>query len=156
MCDFYKIVIILPLRSNNSTMVDIIKLDKNLQELVLLKNKLSSIGYDNAEYDDVEEKLHDLEDSFIDEYGDYLEEVLHNVHDEYCPDNDVLLPTAYLANVYKVNPDNSFEVSSSEGVFVDADDFPGKNTRLVIIPNPLRIVLNIDSKNSEILWRSES
>ena len=135
-------------------MVDIIELDKSLQELVQIKNKLSSIGYDDAEYDDVEEQLHDKEDEFIDEFGDYLDEVLHNVHDEYCPDNDVLLPTAYLANKYVVNPDNSFEVSPSEGVFVDADDFPGKNTRLVIIPNPIRVVLNIDANTREILWKS--
>ena len=135
-------------------MVDIIELDKSLQELVQIKNKLSSIGYDDAEYDDVEEQLHDKEDEFIDEFGDYLDEVLHNVHDEYCPDNDVLLPTAYLANKDVVNPDNSFEVSPSEGVFVDADDFPGKNTRLVIIPNPIRVVLNIDANTREILWKS--
>ena len=33
-------------------------------------------------------------------YGDYIEEALRDVHDEFCPDSEVLLPIAYLANEY--------------------------------------------------------
>ena len=137
-------------------MVDINKMDESVQELVKIKNKLAEIGYDSEEYDSVEEQLHDLEDSFIDNFGDYLEEVLHNVHDEYCPDNDVLLPIAYLAKEYTVTDDNQYDVGADAGVFVDADDYPGKNTRLVFIPNPLRIVMNIGRDSREVLWTAEN
>ena len=131
-------------------MIDIKKLDQKLIELINKKMELSTIGYDNEKYDDMEEELHDLEDDFIEEFGDYLEDALHSVHDEYCPDNDVLLPIAYLANTYKVDENKNYS-APGEGVFVDADDFDSPNTRLVILPNPTRIVLNV-GKKEEILW----
>ena len=135
-------------------MVDIENMDKSLQEIVRLKNLLATMGYDNKDYDIVEEELHDKEDNFVEVFGEYLEDVLHNVHDEYCPDNDVLLPIAYLAKKYIVTPENEFDVPTSAGVFVDADDYPGKNTRLVLIPNPTRLVLNIDAENRTEVWSS--
>ena len=137
-------------------MVDIEKLDKTLQEIVRLKNLLSTLGYDSKDYDSTEEELHGKEDFLVEEFGEYLDDVLHNVHDEYCPDNDVLLPTAYLANKYLVTPDNEFDVSTSAGVFVDADDYPGKNTRLVFLPNPTRLILNIDAENRNEVWTAAS
>ena len=133
-------------------MVDIDKLDKTLQEIVRLKNLLSTMGYDSQDYDSVEEELHDKEDAFVEEFGDYMDEVLHTVHDEYCPDNDVLLPTAYLAQQYIITPENEFDAGSNSGVFVDADDFPGQNIRMVLIPNPTRLVLNINANSKEVVW----
>ena len=137
-------------------MVDIEKMDKSMQEIAVLKNTLSTMGYDNEKYDDVEEELHDKEDDFLEEFGTYLEEVLHNVHDEVAPDTEVLLPIAYMAKVYSISEDGQFDVSHNSGVFVDADDFPGKNTRLVFIPNPVRIVMNVDRENRETLWTSST
>ncbi len=133
-------------------MTDVKKMDESVQELIKVKNELSGLDYNDERYDEVEEKLHDLEDNFVEKFGDFLEEVLHNVHDEYCPDNDVLLPIAYLAKEYSISSDNQYDVAPNSGVFVDADDYPGKNTRLVLIPNPLRIVMNIDKENRETLW----
>jgi hypothetical protein len=134
-------------------MVDIKKLDAALTAVVKKKMELSKIDYNHEDYDDVEEELHDLEDDLTEEFGDYLEDVLHEVHDEYCPDNDVLMPIAYLANDY-VEVGTGFDVAPSSGVMVDADDFPGKDTRLVIIPNPTRIVLH-SSKHKEVVWKAE-
>lgn len=133
-------------------MVDLQKLDNDLQEIAKVKNKLAELGYDHSDYDDLEEELHDLEDDFIEEFGDYLEDALHVVHDEFCPDNDVLLPIAYLANKYIISEDNQFNCTTQDGVMVDADDFPGKTTRMVIIPNPTRIVLVVDKVNSQVVW----
>ena len=76
--------------------MDIKGLDKALQQIVDCRAELSKIDYNNPKYDDLEEKLHDLEDNFQDEYGDFLEDALQGIHDKYCPDNDVLLPIAYL------------------------------------------------------------
>ncbi len=59
-------------------------------------------------------------------FGEYLEEVLQEVHDKLSPDTDVLFPTAYLAKTYTVSPKNEFSVSTAEGVFVEVDSMPGK------------------------------
>jgi len=136
-------------------MEDIKKLEKDLTELVHLRNKLSSLDYNHPEYDDIEESLHDKEDDFLDNHGEFLEDILHNVHDEYCPDNDVLLPIAYLAKQYKITGEGQFEVPHDAGVFVDADDYPGKNARLVLVPNPVRFILNIDKNTRLTVWSSE-
>lgn len=133
--------------------MDIRALDKALQEIIKTRNELSTLDYNNPKYDDLEEKLHDLEDDFQDDYGDYLEEVLQEVHDEFCPDTDVLLPIAYVANKYTVSGD-SFSVEKGEGVFVEMDDYPGKETKLVILPNPLRIELHIGKDEQKVVWKS--
>ena len=108
----------------------------------------------------MEEALHDLEDDFGEHYGDYIEDALHEVHDEFCPDSDVLLPIAYLANKYIVVEDQDegkkkFDVTAGEGVIVDVDDYPGKVCRLVLIPGPTRIVLQIGQQQKEIVWKSK-
>lgn len=135
-------------------MVDIKKLDADLTALVLKKIELSKLKYSDANYDEVEEELHDMEDDLTEEFGDYLEEVLNDVHDEFCPDNDVLLPIAYLANEYK-EKDGGFDVAHDAGVIVDADDFPGKVTRLVIVPKPTRIILQCGTSHKEVVWKAE-
>lgn len=133
-------------------MIDQVKLEKDFQEIALLRNQLDEVGYDSEDYDDLEEALHDKEDDFQEEFGGYLEEVLHDVHDEFCPDNDVLLPIAYMAKKYVVTEDQLFTVTTKDGVFVDADDYPGNNTRLVLIPKPTRLVLIVDKANTQVVW----
>lgn len=127
-----------------------------LAEIIEKKSQLGKLSYDDKNYDKVEDDLHLLEDNFVDRFGDFLEDVLQKVHDEICPDNDVLLPIAYLANNYQEtgkNPDGSvqYDVKPGEGVWVDADKYPGKDTRLVLLPNPLRLLLSVGGKK-EIVW----
>ena len=136
--------------------MDIVKLNTALTEIALLKNQLSKLNYNDNNYDDVEEELHDLEDDFTDEFGDYLEDVLTDVHDEACPDSDVLLPIAYLAHSYKeLGKDDSnnflFDVDNGEGVIVDSDEYD-KLTRLVLVPGPTRLILNIGRSDQKELW----
>ena len=126
-------------------------LDKAIQEIAIRRNELKKIDYNNPKYDDLEEELHDLEDALHVKFGDYLEEALQEVHDKLCPDTDVLFPTAYLAKTYTINAKNEFSVGPGEGVFVEVDSMPGKETKLVIIPNPLRIVLNTKDKQ-QVVW----
>jgi hypothetical protein len=132
--------------------MDIKALDKELQQIAKKRNDLNKLGYDDPSYDDVEEQLHDLEDSFQEKYGKDLEKVLQDVHDKYCPDNDVLLPVAYLAKAYKISNKNEFSVEDNEGVFVEIDDLPGRDTKLVIVPNPTRILLNGGKEKQKVLW----
>ena len=118
--------------------MDIKALDKALQEILKKRVELSKLDYNNPQYDDVEEQLHDLEDDFQDKFGEYLENALQNVHDKYCPDNDVLMPIAYLG----------------EGIFVESDNYPGKETRLVLTPNPTRIILQVGKDKQEVVWNA--
>lgn len=138
--------------------MDIQSLDKALIALVEKKNQLNGLEYNDKNYDVVEEELHDMEDDFIETYGDYLEDVLANVHDDLCPDNDILLPTAYLANKYIRNEANGKITyhPADGGVIVDVDEYPGKLTRLVLVPAPTRLILQIEKNGEEEVWNAEN
>jgi hypothetical protein len=135
--------------------MDVKALDNALQEIIKNRMELLKLDYNDPKYDDLEEKLHDLEDAFQDTYGDELESALQEVHDEYCPDSDVLVPIAYIAKQYVISKKDEYAVANTEGVFVEMDDYPGKDTRLVIVPNPVRIVLNIGSDVQKVVWSAK-
>jgi len=132
--------------------MDVKALDKAIQEIAMRRNELKKIDYSNPKYDELEEELHDLEDSLHVKFGDYLEEILQDVHDKYCPDTDVLFPIAYLAKSYIVKGKDEFSVANTEGVFVEVDSIPGKDTRLVIVPNPIRVILNVGNGQQQVVW----
>jgi hypothetical protein len=134
--------------------MDIKALDKALQEIAKHRNELAKVDYNNPKYDDLEEQLHDLEDDFQDQFGDALEEVLQDIHDQHCPDTDVLYPIAYLAKTYTISEKNEYSVAASEGVYVEVDELPGKDTKLVILPNPPRVVLNV-GKEQKVVWTAK-
>jgi len=139
--------------------MDIQKLNEDLCELVSRRNLLAAIDYNDEAYDQVEEDLHDFEDDFLEEYDSYLEDVLQIVHNKYCPDNDVLLPIAYIAKKYIEKTDEegnmSYGVGPNEGVLVETDDQPKSDVRLILVPSPTRIVLTIDNKSPEIVWEAK-
>jgi hypothetical protein len=135
-------------------MIDIKKLDSDLTTLVKKKIALSKLNYADKDYDEIEEELHDLEDDFIENYGEYLEEALAEVHDEFCPDNDVLLPIAYLADEYIVK-DDTIDVAPGQGVLVEADDFASAKVTLALAPNPTRIVLQAGADHKEVVWQAK-
>ena len=135
--------------------MDVKAIDKALQEIIKSRLELLTLDYSNPRYDDLEEKLHDLEDAFQEEFGDEIERALQDVHDEYCPDTDVLVPIAYIAKAYSINNKNEFSVAPTEGVFVEMDDYPGKDTKLVIAPNPVRIILNIEGDKQQVVWTAK-
>lgn len=134
--------------------MDVKALDKALQEIIKARMELAKVDYNNPKYDELEESLHDLEDAFQDKFGDELESALQEVHDEYCPDSDVLHPVAYIAKKYNISDKNEYSVTNSEGVFVEMDDYPGKDTKLVLLPSPVRIVLNIGSEKQQVVWKA--
>ena len=119
--------------------MDLKALDQALQEIVKKREELSKLDYNNPKYDDLEEELHDLEDDFQDAYGDDLEEALQTVHDQLCPDNDVLLPIAYIG----------------KGVPVEVDKYAGKDTKLILTPGPTRIVLQVGKEKQEVVWTAK-
>ena len=115
------------------------ELDADLREIEKAKAELDKLDYNDPKYDDLEERLHDLEDDFQEKHGEFLEEALQNIHDDLCPDNDVLMPIAYLG----------------KGVPVEIDKFPGKDTRLVLATNPPRILLTIGKEKQDVVWTTE-
>ena len=127
------------------------EINKSLAELVIVKNKLAETTYDNENYDEIEDELHDLEDSFMEKYEEFLTDVLGDVHEEYCPEDEVLSPIAYVANKYIAKEKDEYTVSINDGVLVEVEKFNADEGRLVIIPNPLRIVLNLE-KQKVIVW----
>lgn len=132
-------------------------LNQALVALVEKKNELSALTYSDANYDVIEEQLHEMEDKFIDKYGKDLETALEVVHDQYCSDSDVLLPIAYVAKKYiKKGTDGNivYDVNHTEGVWVEADKFPKKEARLVIVPNPARIILMVGPEYKQEVWRA--
>ena len=135
--------------------MDIKAVDKAIQEIAIKRNVLKELDYNNPKYDDLEEELHDLEDALQDDYGDDLEEIMQEVHDKHCPDTDILLPIAYLAKSYMISDKQEFSVASTEGIFVEVDSLPGVDTKLVILPNPIRVVLNVGKDKQLVVWAAK-
>ncbi len=137
--------------------MDFKRLDEDLTAIVEKRIELSKISYADEAYDDIEETLHDLEDDFNDEYGDELEAALEKIYEQLKSDNEVLLPSAYLANNYLPMKADQFgkvtyEVQGKEGVPIESEQFDKMDVRLVLIPNPTRFVLQINGKSMKDLW----
>jgi hypothetical protein len=133
------------------------ELNKALLELAEKRNELAAIDYSDKKYDDLEEALHDLEDEFLDEFGEYMEKVLTEVHDRNFPESDVLSPIAYLAKKYVVKTTHSngvidYNISAKDGVWVEAFTKPNKNVRLVLLPNPPRFIMSLDNGQQKEVW----
>jgi len=139
--------------------MDFKQLNNDLVALIVKRNLLASLHYNDDAYDQVEENLHDSEDEFLEKYDGYLEEVLQTVHDEYCPESDVLLPIAYLAKKYieklDANGNVVYGVGPNEGLLVESELHPNRSVRLILLPSPIRIVMTIDNANAKIVWEAK-
>lgn len=137
--------------------MNIKKFNADLIDLAEKRIKLNQIDYADELYDEVEDDLHSAEDEFLEVYGDYLEEILDDVHERVCSGTDVLIPTAYIAKNYirkgeTLDGDPLYEITSKEGVIVEADKYPDKTARLVLIPAPARLILTVGGKAKEVVW----
>jgi hypothetical protein len=133
------------------------KFNADLIEIAEKRIKLNLLDYADERYDEAEDDLHSTEDEFLSEYGDYLENILDDVHERVCSGTDVLIPTAYIAKNYirkgeTLDGDPLYEITSKEGVIVEADKYPDKTARLVLIPAPARLILTVGGKAKEVVW----
>ncbi len=154
----FTLILTLFKNSNYTIQMDSKAIDKFLIQIIEKKAELNALTYDDKGYDKIEDELHDMEDEFMDMFGDDFSEILEDIHDEVEADNDVLLPIAYLATQYILkgqSPDglNTYDVRPTEGIPMDTDKHAGKSKRLVLIPNPLRFLLQIDNTKREIVWQ---
>ncbi|MCU0438606.1 MAG: hypothetical protein MUC49_11915 [Raineya sp.] len=135
-------------------MINLQKLNQDLVEIVEKRIQLADLKYDDSRYDEIEEQLHSLEDDFLKKYDDYLEDILLDIHDEYCPETEVLSPIAYLAKNYIHKDHKSYDTHEDQGVWVEIEEIPEKEAHLVLLPNPLRIVLTSGSFRKPV-WKAE-
>ena len=139
--------------------MDVDKLNADFAALADKINELDDLDYSDERYDDLEEELHDMEDAFLEEFGDDLEKAIAEVHDEFCPDNDVLLPTAYFAKNYtRLQKDykgrHSYDVEYGEGVPVEVKSFGDQEVRLVLVPGPTRLLVTVGDSAKQVAWRA--
>jgi hypothetical protein len=138
--------------------MNIEKLNQAFINIIEKKEELDKMIKEGAQgrINQLKTELEHLEIDFEREFGHYIEEALFNVHDEYCPDNDIMLPLAYMASHYLKKESSRktyYDVLSGEGIRVDADDFPGVKARLVLLPNPVRLVLIGEEEDfKEVVW----
>lgn len=97
-------------------------------------------------------EIQQLQNQLINEFGSYLEEAIFNVHDEYCPDDEMKALEAYLPSHFLLT-NGFYQLPLNEGVLVEADDYPGQPVRLALVPNPTRLVMKVqESEAEEVLW----
>lgn len=140
--------------------MDVDKLNEDFSLIADKINELDEMDYSDERYDDLEEQLHDMEDAFLEEFGEDLEDAIAEVHDEFCPDNDVLLPVAYFAKNYIRNQKDhkgrySYDVEYGEGVPVTVDDFPDQEVKIVLIPGPTRLIVTVGETAKQVAWRAK-
>jgi hypothetical protein len=56
------------------------KVEAAFNEIVEKRNQLSGLNYSDEAYDDLEDQLHEVEDSFVEDYGEFLEDLIDFVH----------------------------------------------------------------------------
>lgn len=140
--------------------MDVDKLNEDFSLIADKINELDEMNYSDERYDDFEEQLHDMEDEFLEEFGQDLEEAIAEVHDEFCPDNDVLLPVAYFAKNYIRNQKDhkgrySYDIDYGEGVPVTVDDFPDQEVKIVLVPGPTRLIVTVGETAKQVAWRAQ-
>ena len=124
--------------------MEIDDLNSILVGIVEKRMELGRLNYSDQSYDDIEEELHNLEDEFVDSFGNELEEVFQVIHQKHCPETDVLSPIAYLSKSYhKVgkhpNGTAQYDIPDlKQGVVIDSDEYD--QAYLVMIPNPIRVL----------------
>lgn len=138
--------------------------NEKVLSIIKLNEKLSRISYNDPSYDELEDKLYDLQDELNDEYGEYFDEIMKNVYKELGCDDDVLNFTDYIAKTYIVSgekkPDGSlkFDETPENSIIIriSPEALNGKsiNAKIYLKPNPLRIGFAID-KLERIIWNSE-
>ena len=136
------------------------KLNKDLVEIALKRNELTRLSYNSPEYDEVEEELHSLEDEFDDIHGKYLEKALLDVYKRVSIHTEIMLPIAYIAKKYNIlhkegSRESRFEPPLNEGIVLDTRDGSREITRLVIAPNPTRLLLQKGKKDRSEVWVDE-
>ena len=116
--------------------MNLLELNKLVEKITTIQDHLSRYERDPL----LTDSLHHYLEVIHFTYGAYLDDLLFEVYDEYCEDNQIQPIERYL---------------TPEGVAVEADDFPGVRYQLKLKAFPLRFELeNQVIGNQEIVWKA--
>jgi hypothetical protein len=139
-------------------------LNEKVLELIKLNEKLENISYNDSQYDELEDKVYEMQDELNDKYGKHFDEILSNVYKQLGSKDELLNFTDYIAKTYLVsgakNPDgsNKFDEVPEDCIIITArpEALQGKKLdgKIYLKPNPLRLGFAI-GKHERIVWTSE-
>lgn len=126
--------------------------NQDLHELVEIKVREASLISIPDRHPLADKVFNRKVNHFNDKYCQEMERIIFEIYDELCPDDEVKPIGDYVANHY-TKYSGIYDVPHNEGVIVHLDDFSFTTGRLVLLPDPARIVLqNPDTKHREVLW----
>lgn len=132
------------------------RLEELVKSLADLRTQQKLESPESPTYQALGNGIQEIQQQLTIEYGPYIEEAIFNVHDEYCPDDEIHPLMDYLPTYFEktgVNGHTRYTVPKGEGLPVEADDFPGERTRLALVPSPTRLVLKCqESDLEEVVW----
>jgi hypothetical protein len=141
------------------------EVNQKILELIDLNEHLADLNYNDPKYDELEEKVYNLQDEINEAYGKHFDTVIQGILDQLKSKDDLLNFTDYVARSYNVsgdkNPDGSLKFDKvpqeSTLIIIKPEALNGKRieAKLYIKPNPLRIGLAIGD-HERIVWSSES
>ncbi len=135
--------------------IDTAAIGKALLEIIDKKEASEKLT-NEQERKEAANNIRNLRSKFLEQHGEQLRSILEEVYDDLSPDSSVNPPLDYLANHYKLigtnEKGNVYDVNHQEGVPIDTDEYGENPTKLVILPNPLRVILNIDAHTREEVW----
>ncbi len=116
-------------------MIDTTTLEKKITRLLITAKHIQMHGVDPLLTEDFEDQLYELKIK----YGQYLNDILFDIYDEYCEDDDC--------------PD-IIEFLTSDKVAVHPDELFLSDAFLEMKTNPLRIELSGNNDQfHEVLWK---
>jgi hypothetical protein len=140
-------------------------LNEKVLEIIQLNEQLEDINYSDPRYDELEDKVYDLQDEMNEKYGKFFDEVLGDVYKQLNSKDVILNISDYIAKTYMTsgakNPDGSLRYDEvpedSITISVKPEALQGKRVdgKIYLKPNPIRIGFAI-GKHERIVWSSES
>jgi hypothetical protein len=124
-------------------------LDTALLAIIEQRNKLAQLDYNDPLYDEIENRLHEIEDAFVEHFGEELEDIIEDIYELHHLQGDVLSPISYLARAYQIESSKKgteYKVELEDALAIDSQN------HLVIFPSPPRICLLDKAGNSLELW----
>ncbi len=142
--------------------MDFKKINQQLIELIDLNQQLEKMNYNDPSYDDLEDKIHAIQDDLNQKHGAFFEKIITGIYKQLNSDDEILNFTDYIARTYKKSTETEFGTQ----YLVDPDDSISINFKheslkgkvlegnLYFKPNPLRIAFLLGAQE-RILWNCE-
>ncbi|MCS7004840.1 MAG: hypothetical protein NZM38_05890 [Cytophagales bacterium] len=131
------------------------KANKLLVDIIKCRLELSQLAYNDPKYDEIEDRLHILEDIFENDFGKTLKKVIQEVYEKYSSKEKVLSPISYIAREYYLVDQETYHCNAQQGILVKMPKLTDKPLRLAFLPNPLRLIVSLDENNQYEIWSSE-